>query len=158
MIFERIERFLIQTESTNPEFKTAGNDVPQNPLISKFFLQLGWVEEIGSGIINISRYYPHFAPKGKFELIEDDYFKAIFNFEGPVELSELQHSILLECSLEPKSRDEILSSLNKEVSGYFKRVLKKLVNDGLLEYTITDKTASRLQKYRITSTGVWAIK
>ncbi|MCK5202146.1 MAG: putative DNA binding domain-containing protein, partial [Spirochaetales bacterium] len=57
----------------------------KNPLISKFFLQLGWVEEIGSGIINISRYYPHFAPKGKFELIEDDYFQAIFNFEGPVE-------------------------------------------------------------------------
>ena len=30
MIFERIERLLTQTESTNLEFKTAGNAVPKN--------------------------------------------------------------------------------------------------------------------------------
>jgi len=36
----------------------------RNPLISKFFLQLGWVEEIGSGLLNVQKYLPHYAPQG----------------------------------------------------------------------------------------------
>jgi len=36
----------------------------KNPVIAKFFAQLSWVEEIGSGMINIGKYLPHYTPDG----------------------------------------------------------------------------------------------
>jgi predicted transcriptional regulator len=116
----------------------------------------GWVEEIGSGIININKYYSFYAPKGSVEFVEDEYFQVIFKLgpvEGPVDLPELHISILKECKTAPKSRDEILSGLNIGVSGYIKRVFKQLIEKEYLEYTIPEKPASRLQKYRITAKG-----
>jgi ATP-dependent DNA helicase RecG len=145
----------------------------KNPLISKFFLQLGWVEEIGSGLININKYFPLYAPAGSFELIEDEYFQVEFNFnrslgpvKGPVKgpvneldiLSDLQLNILKQCQGTNKSRSEILKGLNLTVSGYFKKSLKKLIEKKYLEYTIPDKPGSRLQKYKLTGRGKEIIK
>ncbi len=36
----------------------------KNPVIAKFFTQLSWVEEIGSGMMNIGKYLPHYTPGG----------------------------------------------------------------------------------------------
>lgn len=36
----------------------------KNPVIAKFFAQLSWVEEIGSGMMNIGKYLPHYTPDG----------------------------------------------------------------------------------------------
>lgn len=46
----------------------------KNPTISKFMIQIGRVEEIGSGIRNVNKYLPHYAKGGKSEFIEDDMF------------------------------------------------------------------------------------
>lgn len=43
-------------------------------------------------------------------------------------------------------------------SGYFKRFLADLVEDGLVEYTIPEKPRSRLQKYRLTEKGRSALE
>ena len=50
---------------------------PKNPLISKFFMQLGRVEEIGSGILNVTKYLKHYYPGAEAEFIDGDIFKAI---------------------------------------------------------------------------------
>ena len=34
----------------------------KNPVIAKFFAQMSWVEEIGSGMMNIGKYLPHYTP------------------------------------------------------------------------------------------------
>jgi ATP-dependent DNA helicase RecG len=44
----------------------------------------------------------------------------------------------------------------KEVSGQLNRVIRILLAQGLVEYTIPDKPNSRLQKYRLTATGAQA--
>ena len=41
----------------------------------------------------------------------------------------------------------------KRVSGQLKVVLKSLLSNSLIEFTLPDKPNSRLQKYRITRTG-----
>lgn len=41
----------------------------------------------------------------------------------------------------------------KRVSGQLKIVLKKLISDSLIEFTIPDKPNSRLQRYRFTKKG-----
>ncbi len=54
----------------------------KNPLISKFFLQMGWVEEVGSGLINVTKYLPFFAPGSWAEFIEDEIFRTIVHLTG----------------------------------------------------------------------------
>jgi len=46
----------------------------------------------------------------------------------------------------------------KRVSGQLKIVLKKLLSDSLVEFTIPDKPNSRLQKYRLTKKGMEYLK
>lgn len=33
----------------------------KNPTIAKFLMQLGWVEELGSGILNVSKYWQRYC-------------------------------------------------------------------------------------------------
>ncbi len=54
----------------------------------------------------------------------------------------------------PLSSREIAYMMEMESkSGAFKRTLKALVFEGLVEYTIPGKPNSRLQKYRLTAKG-----
>jgi ATP-dependent DNA helicase RecG len=50
---------------------------PKNPLIAKFFIQLGRVEELGSGVLNISRLAKTYAGAGQAAFIEGSTFKTV---------------------------------------------------------------------------------
>jgi len=53
------------------------------------------------------------------------------------------------------SKSQISTFLGqKMVSGQLRIVIKDLIRNGMIEYTIPDKPNSRLQKYRITPTGL----
>ncbi|HLP62828.1 MAG TPA: RNA-binding domain-containing protein, partial [Candidatus Deferrimicrobium sp.] len=60
----------------------------KNPIISKFFLQLGWVEEIGSGIYNIKKYLPFYTPGRKAIFNEDIVFTTIIPIPSPEDLQK----------------------------------------------------------------------
>lgn len=49
---------------------------PKNPLVSKFFMELGWVEEIGSGVKNLFKYLPIYVEGARPLLIENDVFRS----------------------------------------------------------------------------------
>jgi len=55
---------------------------PKNPTISKFFVQLGRVEELGSGIINVERYLNLYSPGSRADFIEGYVFRTIIPLEG----------------------------------------------------------------------------
>ena len=62
------------------------------------------------------------------------------------------------CSYLEKTRDASISELSahlgqKKVSGQLKVVLKDLLAQGIIEYTLSDKPQSRLQRYRLTQKG-----
>ena len=46
----------------------------------------------------------------------------------------------------------------KEVSGQLNKVIRVLLDQRLIEYTLPDKPNSRLQKYRLTLAGERALK
>jgi len=51
---------------------------PKNPTICKFLIQLGRYEELGSGVSNVTKYQPLYAPGAPpASFIEDDMFTAI---------------------------------------------------------------------------------
>ena len=47
---------------------------------------------------------------------------------------------------------------HQSVSAGLKRVIRNLLNDGRIAYTIPDKPNSRLQRYRITPAGQSALE
>jgi len=50
---------------------------PKNPVIAKFFKEIGRADELGSGVRNVFRYTPVYTRGGKPELVEGDVFRAV---------------------------------------------------------------------------------
>jgi predicted HTH transcriptional regulator len=78
LIFKNKVEFINPCVPHNHGKLVEGNFVPyqKNPLISKFFLQLGWVEEIGSGFANVHKWLPLYQKKAKIEFNEEEVFTA----------------------------------------------------------------------------------
>jgi ATP-dependent DNA helicase RecG len=53
------------------------NPHPKNPHIRKFFMALGWADEIGSGIRNTRHYLPFYTEKAKPVFIDEPFFRTI---------------------------------------------------------------------------------
>jgi len=49
---------------------------PKNPTLAKFFIQIGRVDELGSGLLNVTRYIKHYAGKEKPLFIEGSSFST----------------------------------------------------------------------------------
>ncbi len=50
---------------------------PKNPVIVKFFMQMGRFDELGSGILNINKYCKTYSGQDHPEFIEGPVFKTI---------------------------------------------------------------------------------
>ena len=50
---------------------------PKNPTIAKFFIQLGRVEELGSGVLNVSKLVKEYTNGGEASFIDGDIFRMI---------------------------------------------------------------------------------
>jgi len=134
----------------------------KNPLISKFFLQLGWVEEIGSGLFNVNKYLPLYAPTGSAEFVEGDRFVTVIRLGAqatPQATPQVTPQVtpqaeaervgrILEFCKAPRSREEIQQHLGLQDREYFRKsVLAPLLDKGLLAPTIPDKPNSPHQRY-----------
>lgn len=66
----------------------------KNPTIRKFFSELGWSDELGSGIKNVKKYLKIYANGAQPVFIEDDLFRVIIPLSCPV-FGKKAESILL---------------------------------------------------------------
>ena len=55
---------------------------PKNPIVAKFFKEIGRVDELGSGVRNTFKYCGIYTPGTKPEFIEDDVFRTIIPLKG----------------------------------------------------------------------------
>lgn len=104
---------------------------PKNPIISKFFVQIGRVEELGSGIINVNKYLKFYSPDCKPEFIEDSVFKTIIPIMLTVSVSDV-------ISVTDVATVEINDALNEAISG----ALNEALNGALKN----DETTIKLKK------------
>ena len=80
----------VETENANNPHGSGiiqlNNYIPfsKNPLIAKFFIQMGRAEELGSGVQRVNKYLPIYTPGTKPEFSEDYRFKTIIPLMAPI--------------------------------------------------------------------------
>lgn len=161
-----VEKDVVRTENAN---KTNGYGVidalnfspyPKNPMIAKFFREIGLADELGSGVKNVTQYLKVYSG-GVPEFIEADIFKQVLPIAEKSEKTPVntlvdtpvntpdnkEKSIVIFCAT-PKTKAEIAAHIGLSDLKYLQRAyLSPLVKKGLLQLTIPDKPTSRNQKY-----------
>jgi ATP-dependent DNA helicase RecG len=99
---------------------------PKNPVIARFFKEIGRADELGSGVRNLFKYCRHYEQVGKSAKI-------------------------IEFCKTPKSASEIMDFLGLKHREHFRaKIIQPLLKQGLLKPTIPDKPTSSKQKYYAT--------
>lgn len=126
---------------------------PKNPLVAKFFIQLGRVEELGSGILTTSRLAKEYADKGKAVFIEGGTFTTI------IPLPHIK-AIKISDAISDAISDVINDTINDTISDTIKERLSKAIklllehpglksNELIEALKVSEATAKRdLQKIR----------
>ena len=143
---------------------------PKNPTLANFFRQLGWVEELGSGVRNMFKFCPIYVINSLPIIQEGDIFKIIIQYEdkdkqelgqelGQELERELNEKTLFSFILQKLengdlSRKEIAISFGQnKISGYMNRMLPRLITLQLIENTIPDNLNHPAQKFKLTEKG-----
>ena len=183
-----IERDQVRTENSNKPHgfgllnPATFTPFPKNPVIAKFFRQIGRAEELGSGMRKLMKYGKIYGGADP-ELIEGDIFKIIIKYpdytqastqsdnaksvkahqeahdeaheEAHVALTEVERKILQACLECPKNTQDILQKLGyKTRTGNFKKALEHLLDARFLERTLPETPRSKKQQYRLTPKGL----
>ena len=148
---------------------------PNNPLIAEPLFLTKYIEKAGSGTVDmVKRCQKEGMREPEFKIDGDFFVLTVWRKQVQkqpesqpesgtstvlVQYQSLEDRIfaLLKADALPVS---LLSKQlgQKRVSGQLKIVLKKLISDSLIEFTIPDKPNSRLQRYRLTKKGFAYLK
>lgn len=141
---------------------------PKNPVIARFFKEIGRADELGSGVRKLFKYCRHYSGGKTPELIEEDIFKSIIPLTPQV-TEQITEQVTMQATMQatvqatvqderikkilgfceqPRSREEIQRYLNLKNRDYLRKyILNPLIKKGVLRLTIPDKPRSPKQKY-----------
>jgi ATP-dependent DNA helicase RecG len=149
---------------------------PKNPAIARVFRELQWAEELGSGVRNLLKYARAFGGHDPV-LSEEAIFRVtlilppVANISGVLptltgsvtgsptqsttqsseQVSRLLHALVAGEALSATTLRERLGIRHRPT--FRQNYLDPALAAGLIVYTVPDKPASRLQKYRLTPAG-----
>jgi len=133
----------------------------KNPLIAKMFMNIGYADQLGSGMRNLYYYSKLYGGKEP-QLVEGDVFTTIVPLPKttkdipqdtpqatPQDIPQDEKlSHILEMCSAPRSRNELQNLVGITDRKHFRNaILKPLLDSGKLRMTIPDKPNSRNQKY-----------
>ncbi len=125
---------------------------PKNPVIARFFKEIGRADELGSGVRNLFKYCRHYSGGKIPELIEEDIFKCIVPLtpEATPQATPQAERVEQICKFcqTPRSSKEIQAHIKIKDNKYFRKfILRPLLEEKVLKPTIPDKPTSPNQKY-----------
>ncbi len=85
---------------------------PKNPVIAKFFKEIGWVDELGSGVRNTFKYCGIYTPRTKPEFFEDDVFRTIIPLKSKEGTTQMTTQIISVKILELLRKNPSISRKN----------------------------------------------
>ncbi len=129
----------------------------KNPAIAKVFREIGYAEELGSGVKNLYKYSKLYGGSDP-RLVEGDVFTTtILLDEVTTQVNTLvtdqagdqvSDQAILEFCKDEKTISEIMGFAGMKHRTYFRNnILKPLIEKGFLTLTIPDKPSSPKQKY-----------
>ena len=150
--------------------------VPRNPLLFGMLYRMDVVENIGSGIRRIRELCrEHGVAEPVIDVSEHwvttTFLRPTAEVGDPIETKEgvrqyqpesrpesrpesLKQRVLTQLQKGSMTKSDIVKGLEqKAVSGQLNKVIRALLSDGAIEYTIPEKPNSRLQQYRLTDKG-----
>jgi ATP-dependent DNA helicase RecG len=161
-----IEANQVRTENWNKPHGNGAIDpanfspYPKNPIIAKFFKEIGWVDELGSGVRNTYKYLELYNPGAAPIFTEGDVFEIVIPIEG--EVSEVRIEKGSEKSSEKgseKSSEKIIRLL-KEDRNRSAKDLSKII--GISERAIEKQLAklkdqNKLERIGPDKGGYWQV-
>ena len=109
---------------------------PKNPIIAKFFMQLGRFDELGSGILNINKYCKAYSGIEFPEFIEGSVFKTIIPLdENLVEDDTLPEKIAIVDAVNDEKDDAvsakiaIVDAVNNRIRSKWETTKKRLAEE-----------------------------
>ena len=140
---------------------------PKNPVIARFFREIGRADELGSGMRKLIKYGKAYGGSDP-EMIEGDIFRIVVKYpdfetrtveevEGRVTPTVTPTVGMLLALLQKNgecSSMDIRKALGlKDRSHIHKNFLQPALVAGYIEMTLSEKPNSRFQKYRLTDAG-----
>ncbi len=114
---------------------------PKNPTIAKFFKEIGWVDELGSGIRNTTKYcklYSNALP----EFFEGDVFKTIIPFKIPI--LESDNTVTFGTEITFKTIDIVTNAVNDVIDEGINEGINEGLNEGVKKELV--KVVNSLKK------------
>lgn len=151
---------------TLEQLRVAHTSIPNNPLLAEPLYLSQYIERMGTGTLDmIQRCNDADLPEPEFN--DSSGFKTTIWRGTPARQPEslpeslpesqqenMQSRVIKLLTSGPMQKSELSKHLGqKAISAQLNAVVRKLVTDQLIEYTIPDKPNSRLQKYRLTNKG-----
>ena len=136
--------------------------VPNNRLLARSLYLTRYIEEMGTGILDmIHRCSDAGLPEPEFT--DSSGFKTtIWRGKPPDQIQvqpeslpgDLKSRVLNLLADGPMSRSELSKELGqKKPTGHLYNIVRDLLDEQMIEYTLPEKPRSRLQKYRLTDKG-----
>ena len=147
---------------TPEQLRDTHPSVPNNRLLARSLYLAQYIEEMGTGTLDMIRRCrdsnlrePEFTDSSGFKT-------TIWRAKPPEQIGvqpeslrgDLESKVLNLLTEGPLSRSELSEKLgHKKASGRLYNVIRDLLNDRMIEYTLPDKPTSRHQKYRLIDKG-----
>ena len=147
---------------TLEQLRVAHQSVPNNPLLAEPLYLAQYIERMGTGTLDMIRRCSD-ANLSEPEFTDSSGFKiTIWRAKSPEQIkvqpeslpSNIRSRVLNLLTNETMSKSELSKKLgHKEVSGQLNKVVRNLMADGAIEYTLPERPTSPRQKYRLTDKG-----